>query len=296
MLSFIKNKLHKIFNTVTSQLGSFFSRTVIDEGALKELEILLISSDVGVSTTRSIIAELKKQVGSSVSNGAQLKSALHTILLTILTKNSPLTAPDQQIFLFVGINGSGKTTSIGKLAHFYVQQGKKVLLVAADTFRAAAPEQLTQWARQTNTDILCGKEGQDPASLVFQGCEKFKKEQYDILIIDTAGRLQTKINLMHELAKIKRALTKQLPNMPIATLLTIDSMLGQNSFEQAKLFKESTDVNGIILTKMDGTGKGGIVFAIAQELSIPVVYLTFGEQSDQIKLFNAHEYVTELLD
>ena len=130
---------------------------------------------------------------------------------------------------------------------------------------------------------------------MFQGCEKFKKEGYDILIIDTAGRLQTKINLMHELAKIKRSLSKQLPDMPIATLLTIDGMLGQNSFEQAKLFKESTDVNGIILTKMDGTGKGGIVFAIAQELSIPVVFLTFGEQADQIKQFDAQEYVTELL-
>lgn len=295
MLSFIKNKLHKIFNTVTSQLGSFFTRSVIDEAALKELEILLISSDVGVGTTRSIITELKKQVGTTIADGAELKSALHTILLSILTKNSPAQTTDQHIFLFVGINGSGKTTSIGKLAHSYTQQGKKVLLVAADTFRAAAPEQLAQWAQQTNADVLCGKEGQDPASLVFQGCEKFKKEHYDILIIDTAGRLQTKINLMHELAKIKRALTKQLPNMPIATLLTIDSMLGQNSFEQAKLFKESTDVNGIILTKMDGTGKGGIVFAIAQELSIPVIYLTFGEQSDQIKLFNAQEYVTELL-
>ena len=144
-------------------------------------------------------------------------------------------------------------------------------------------------------DILCGKEGQDPASLVFQGCEKFKSEQYDILIIDTAGRLQTKVNLMHELAKIKRAVEKQLPHQSIATLLTIDAMLGQNSFEQAKLFKESTDVTGIVLTKMDGTGKGGIVFAIAQELGIPVVFLTFGEQSDQIKVFDAHEYVIELL-
>ena len=228
-------------------------------------------------------------------DGAQLKTALHSILLSILNKNDMPNYTNQQIFLLVGINGSGKTTSIGKLAHFYAQQGKKVLLVAADTFRAAAPEQLAQWAQQTHADILTGKEGQDPASLVFQGCEKFKKEGYDILIIDTAGRLQTKINLMHELAKIKRSLSKQLPDMPIATLLTIDGMLGQNSFEQAKLFKESTDVNGIILTKMDGTGKGGIVFAIAQELSIPVVFLTFGEQADQIKQFDAQEYVTELL-
>ena len=220
---------------------------------------------------------------------------MHTILLDILLQ---LKSPDlstERVFLFVGINGSGKTTSIGKLAHHYTQQGKKVLLVAADTFRAAAPEQLNQWALQVGADILIGKEGQDPASLVFQGCEKFKNEQYDILIIDTAGRLQTKINLMHELAKIKRSLSKQLPEESIATLLTIDSMLGQNSFEQAKLFKEATDVNGIILTKMDGTGKGGIVFAIAQELGIPVAFLTFGEQADQLKKFDAQEYVTELL-
>ncbi|HEX4069234.1 MAG TPA: signal recognition particle-docking protein FtsY [Candidatus Babeliales bacterium] len=295
MFNFIKNKLQKIFSTVTSKLGSFFNRTTIDEVALKELEIVLISSDVGVATTRSIIAALRKQIGSGVIDGAQLKVLMHRILLDILMQH---TAPDlntENVFLFVGINGSGKTTSIGKLAYHYTQQGKKVLLVAADTFRAAAPEQLNQWALQTGADILMGKEGQDPASLVFQGCEKFKHEHYDILIIDTAGRLQTKINLMHELAKIKRCVQKQLAHQNVVTLLTIDAMLGQNSFEQAKLFKESTDVTGIILTKMDGTGKGGTVFAIAQELSIPVVFITFGEQSDQIKKFNVQEYVTELL-
>lgn len=295
MFSFIKNKLQKIFSTVTSKLGSFFSRNIIDNAALKELEILLISSDVGVGTTKSIIAELKKQIDSGLNSGIQLKEYMHSILLNILTRNEIQHYGKQRVFLFVGINGSGKTTSIGKLAHMYVQQGKKVLLVAADTFRAAAPEQLKEWALQSKADILCGKDGQDPASLVFQGCEKFKNEHYDILIIDTAGRLQTKVNLMHELAKIKRAVEKQLAGEYVTTLLTIDAMLGQNSFEQAKLFKESTDVTGIILTKMDGTGKGGIVFAIAQELGIPVVFLTFGEESDQIKVFNADEYVTELL-
>jgi len=295
MFSFIKNKLQKIFSTVTSQLGSFFSRTTIDTAALKELEILLISSDVGVATTRSIITALKSKIGSGVIDGAKLKLLMHTIVLDILTKHSFSDMGKQNIFLFVGINGSGKTTSIGKLAHMYTQQGKKVLLVAADTFRAAASEQLNQWALKSNADILCGKDGQDPASLVFQGCEKFNNEQYDILIIDTAGRLQTKTNLMHELAKIKRSVCKQLPGDSVTTLLTIDAMLGQNSFEQAKLFKESTDVSGIVLTKMDGTGKGGIVFAIAQELGIPVAFLTFGEQSDQIKTFDAQEYVTDLL-
>ena len=295
MFSFIKNKLQKIFSTVTSKLGSFFSRTIIDEAALKELEILLISSDVGVATTRSILTQLRNTIGTGAINGTQLKARLNVILLDILTQYQRANFTDQSIFLFVGINGSGKTTSIGKLAHRYVQEGKKVLLVAADTFRAAAPEQLMQWAINTKTDIICGKEGQDPASLVFQGCEKFKKENYDILIIDTAGRLQTKVNLMHELAKIKRVVEKQLANHHIATVLTIDAMLGQNSFEQAKLFKESTDVNGIFLTKMDGTGKGGIVFAIAQELAIPIACLAFGERYDQLKNFDPHEYVTDLL-
>lgn len=295
MLSFIKNKLQKIFHQVTSKLGSLFGRSHIDEATLKELEILLLSSDVGVKTTRLIISNLRKQVGSTVTDGTQLKEALHAILLETLTQTSAPQLDDKRLFLLVGINGSGKTTSIGKLAQSYTQQGKKVLLVAADTFRAAAPEQLMEWARRSNADIICGKDGQDPASVIFQGCETFTKNNYDILIVDTAGRLQTKANLMNELAKIKRTLAKQLPNLSVITLLTIDAMLGQNSFEQAKLFKESTDVDGIILTKMDGTGKGGIVFAIAQELAIPVIFLTFGEQSDQIKLFDAQEYVTQLL-
>jgi|SRR5579871_2736910 len=295
MFNFIKNKLQKIFSAVTSQLSSFFSKKTIDEAALKELEILLLSSDVGVPTTHFIIAQLKKDVDAGLCDGLHIKKRMHTILIDILHSAMAPNHQAQNIFLFVGINGSGKTTSIGKLAQMFTNQGKKVLLVAADTFRAAAPEQLKEWARVAGTDILIGKEGQDPASLVFQGCEKFKKEQYDILIIDTAGRLQTKTNLMHELAKIKRSIAKQLPGESIATLLTIDAMLGQNSFEQAKLFKESTDVTGIILTKMDGTGKGGIVFAIAQELAIPVVFMTFGEQADQIKLFDPQEYVTELL-
>jgi fused signal recognition particle receptor len=294
MFSFIKNKLQQIFHHVTSKLSSLFGQTHVDTATLKELEILLLSSDVGVKTTRSIIDELQNQIGKTVTNGTQLKAALHDILLKIISLN-PLNLENKAIFLFVGINGSGKTTSIGKLAQSYMEQGKKVLLVAADTFRAAAAEQLTVWAHKIGVDIICGKEGQDPASLVFEGTQAFKKNNYDILIVDTAGRLQTKINLMNELAKIKRTLTKQLPHNTITTLLTIDAMLGQNSFEQAKLFKESTDVDGIILTKMDGTGKGGIVFAIAQELAIPVVFLTFGEQSDQIKLFNPQEYVTQLL-
>ena len=196
----------------------------------------------------------------------------------------------------VGINGSGKTTFAGKLAHKYAQESKKVLLVAADTFRAAAPEQLQEWSDTVGVDMVRGTQNQDPASVVCSGCEKFKTDQYDILIIDTAGRLHTKTNLMNELTKINRVITKQLPDKTVNTLLTIDSMLGQNSFEQAKLFHESTDLSGLVLTKMDGTGKGGIVFAITDELAIPIWYITFGEQLNQLKLFDKNEYVDNLLN
>ncbi len=296
MFSFIKNTLKKIYSGVTSQIASLFSRDIIDHQLLKELEVILLSADTGVNTTRSIITQLKeKQTAGQITEGQSLKTALHHILLSILEKP---TAPDKDgnIFILVGINGSGKTTLASKLAHRYVAQGKKVLLIAADTFRAAATEQLNQWAITTGVDIECGMANQDPASVVFKGCERFAKDKYDILIIDTAGRLHTKSHLMNELTKIKRVIDKKLPNEKIQTLLTIDGMLGQNSFEQAKLFKACTNVHGIVLTKMDGTGKGGIVFSVADELAIPIWYLTFGEQISQLKKFDRNEYVTNLLN
>jgi fused signal recognition particle receptor len=297
MFSFLKNALKKVYTHVTSKLSSLFGKSTIDEATLKELEVLLIAADTGVKTTQSIVKELRAQwQRGDIQEGSSLKSSLEKILHNILISVESKKQNNARIHLLVGINGSGKTTLAGKLAHSYTQQGKKVLMVAADTFRAAAPEQLTQWAEKSGAQIVLGKPNQDPASVVFAGCDQFKKENYDILIIDTAGRLQTKVNLMNELAKIKRTVAKLLPDEPINTLLTIDSMLGQNSFEQAKLFKESTDVNGIALTKMDGTGKGGIVFAIAQELSIPIAYITFGEQPDQIAPFDAQEYLNELLE
>jgi fused signal recognition particle receptor len=297
MFSFIKDKLQKIYSGFTSKLSALFGRTTIDEATLKELEILLLSADTGVKTTRTIIDQLKAQSTSGqLQQGQTLRTALAPILISILNKAGTTSVTNPQIYVLVGINGSGKTTLVGKLAYKFRQEGKRVLLVAADTFRAAAPEQLTQWAKKLNVDIVLGQPNQDPASVVFTGCEQFKNGNYDIIIIDTAGRLHTKTNLMNELAKIKRIILKQLPNHNIITLLTVDSMLGQNSFEQAKLFKECTDVNGIALTKMDGTGKGGIVFAIADQLEIPIRYITFGEQPEQLKLFNAEEYVKDLLE
>lgn len=295
MFSFIKDKLKKIYTAVTSKLGVLFGKKTIDHATLKELEVLLLSADTGVKTTRHIIAQLEQQWNNgTIKEGSDLKKSLEKILLEIL--NQQQFHDTQTITLLVGINGSGKTTFAAKRAHELAQQGKKVLLVAADTFRAAATEQLAQWAQSIGVQLVTGSNGQDPAAVVFAGCEKFKSDQFDALIIDTAGRLQTKKNLMLELEKIKRVINKHLPETPITTLLTIDSMLGQNSFEQAKLFNEATQVNGIVLTKMDGTGKGGIVFSIVNELHIPVAYISFGEQLDQYKLFDKKQYVHDLLN
>lgn len=297
MFNFIKQKLQKIYNNFTSKISALFGRTTIDEATLKELEITLLSADTGVQTTRTIINQLKQHAqNGALPEGQNLRDALRIILLNILKKNLTPQFDNSQVYVLVGINGSGKTTFAGKLAHKLSKEGKKILLVAADTFRAAAPEQLHAWAQKIGVDIVIGNPNQDPASVVFTGCDKFKQGSYDAVIIDTAGRLHTKTNLMNELAKIKRIIAKQLPDHRVNTLLTIDSMLGQNSFEQAKLFKECTTIDGIVLTKMDGTGKGGIVFAISDQLHIPIAYITFGEQLDQIKLFDATSYVSELLD
>lgn len=291
MFNFIKTTLQKLYTTVTSPLQKLFGRATVDDQTFTELERILIEADTGVTTSKALITTLKNK---KIEAGADLKKALSAELLAILQKQSFISS-QAPVTLLVGINGSGKTTCAGKLAYRYAQNKKKVLLVAADTFRAAAPEQLKAWAEKIKVDIFIGAANAEPASVVFQGCKKFIDEQYDHIIIDTAGRLQTKINLMHELAKIRRIINKQLPETPICTLLTIDSMLGQNSFEQAKLFHESTPLDGIILTKMDGTGKGGIAFAIEQTLQVPIAYISYGESLDAFMPFDAQQYVTTIV-
>ncbi|OGB97227.1 signal recognition particle-docking protein FtsY [candidate division TM6 bacterium RIFCSPHIGHO2_12_FULL_36_22] len=293
MFGFIKKTLSKVYTQVTSQLGGIFGKTTIYEKDLQELKEILLKADTGVKATQDIIAALTEQLEShEVTSGADLKDALAQQLEYIL--------PSQQfdtgnVYMLVGINGSGKTTFAAKLAHQLQQQGKKILLVAADTFRAAAVQQLQEWGQRLNIEVVAGRENGDPAAVVYAGCEQFKSGDYDVLIIDTAGRLQTKINLMQELDKVKRVISKKLPEYKVNTLLTLDSMLGQNSFDQAKIFHEKIDIDGIVLTKMDGTGKGGILFAIASELKIPVYYISFGEAIEQLKLFDSHEYIQELL-
>jgi len=300
MFNFIKKSLQKVYSAFTSKLQTLFNHNVVNQEMLNQLEAILIEADTGIKTTKIILEHLKAGVASgAIAKGQDLKDALEQQLNQLLERyqapGDTQAHTETHVYLLVGINGSGKTTCAGKLAYKYHKQGKRVLLVAGDTFRAAATQQLEQWARTTNSDIIIGKQNQDPASVVFTGCEQFKRDKYDLLIVDTAGRLQTKTNLMRELEKIKKIVIKQLPDSQITTLLTVDAMLGQNSFEQAKLFHESTALDGIVLTKMDGTGKGGIVFSITQELHIPITYLSFGESPDQFDLFDAKKYVHELL-
>ena len=294
MFNFLKKTLNKIYTTCTSKFDAIFSKGTIDPETLLELEKILIEADAGVQSTKQIIQHLKDEYKKGdITDSAALKIALQKQLLALL--GSAQTAQEPSVILLVGINGSGKTTLAAKLAHQEKYKDKKVLFVAADTFRAAAQEQLAAWAQQLQTDIVQGKPQQDPAAVVYAGCTQFKTGEYDILIIDTAGRLQTKINLMKELEKIKRVISQQLPNQPIQTILTVDAMLGQNSLEQARIFHESTSLDGIALTKMDGTGKGGIVFAISEQLHIPVLYISYGEQPDQLKAFDPKEYISQLL-
>lgn len=295
MFGFLKEKIKKIYSSFTSKAASLFSRTTLDESFLEELETLLLSSDVGSTLTKNIMTELRKNISSgSLTTPQDIQQALETILVNLVLDSSSLNKTPR-IMLLVGINGSGKTTFAAKYAHMLTQQNKKVLLVAGDTFRAAATQQLNEWGKKIKVPVFIGKENQDPASVIFDACSFFEKEGYDHLIIDTAGRLQTKVNLMKELEKIRSIIEKKLPGQEINTWLTIDAMLGQNSTQQAKLFYEATKVNGLILTKLDGTGKGGALFAISKELQLPLLYITFGETLEDLKEFDRTQYVKELL-
>lgn len=293
MFSSLKQAFSSAYTQVTQKIQSLFGQTTVDPKTIKELEQLLLAADTGVATTSYIIQNVKKAyTAGAVQTGSDLYAILQTQLLDVLTLNQP---PAAQVLVLVGINGSGKTSSAGKLAYYYKQQGKKVLLVAADTFRAAAPEQLQILCQRVGVDIVLGKPQQDPSSVIYGACQQYKSQHYDILIIDTAGRLQTKTNLMQELAKIDRTIKKQLPDQTINTLLTVDAVLGQNSLEQAKLFHEAAPLHGIILTKMDSSAKGGIIFAIAHELRVPIIYMSCGEQLEHLLVFNPEHYVSTLL-
>ena len=296
MFGFIKEKIKKVYQGFTTKVSSIFSARNLDAEFLKDLRALLISADTGVKTTNAIIDQLANDIkNKKVTTLEQAKFELEKLLIEHLQK-SKATEHLPRVLLLVGVNGSGKTTFAGKLANVLKQQNKKVILVAGDTFRAAATQQLCEWGSRVNVEVFVGRENQDPASVIFDACKKFKDDNFDHIIIDTAGRLQTKANLMRELEKIRKIIDKQLPNEQVFTWLTVDSMIGQNSFTQAELFHQSTSLDGLVLTKLDGTGKGGIVFSITEQLRLPIVYVTYGEALDEVKKFDAQEYVSELIN
>lgn len=296
----IKENLKKTKENLDIKISNVFANNKDIDKVIDELEETLILSDVGINTSVKICdnlrQELKKQVDKSENAIKELlKKEMEKILLSSSEDSNSYSSAEKQVILIVGVNGVGKTTSIGKIANLYKKQEKKVLLAAADTFRAGAVEQLEIWAKRTNCDICSGKEGQDPASVVFDAATKFKNEDYDILICDTAGRLHNKTNLMNELEKINRIIDKNLEGIKKEVLIVLDSTTGQNGAIQVKSFYEKTSLNGIILTKLDSTAKGGVVFSIVSELNLPIKYIGVGEQIDDIEIFNPKEFVEAII-
>ena len=269
----------------------------INEDYFEELENILIMADIGINTVMTFVDRLRERVKSEkITDSNILKEIIVDELFVMYVGNNIIdskihfTDNGPTIVLFVGVNGVGKTTTIGKIANMYKNKGKKVMLVAGDTFRAGAIEQLEEWGKRTDTRVVSG-ESKDPSSVIFDALGIAKNENYDMVMIDTAGRLQNKNNLMEELAKINRVIKKIIPDAPHETLLVIDATTGQNGISQAKSFKEITDITGIVLTKLDGTAKGGIVLAIKEEVNIPVKFVGLGEREDQIEAFDIEKYI-----
>ena len=291
-----------IFSRISKAIAG---KSTVDDDFLDELENILISSDVGVDTTVKIIDRLNKRVSREKYFGSEeLNTILKDEIVTLLSENNtpdytefsiPVIAKPY-IMLIVGVNGVGKTTTIGKLAYQFKQAGKKVLLGAADTFRAAAVDQLTIWSERVDVPIIKQQMGADPAAVAFDTVNAAKSYDADVVLIDTAGRLHNKVNLMNELSKIKRVIQKVYPDAPHDVLLVLDASTGQNAFEQAKQFTAATDVTSIALTKLDGTAKGGVVIGIADQFKIPVKYIGVGEKMNQLQVFNKKEFVNALFN
>ncbi len=295
----LKGGLAKTKNAVLGQVDNILKAFVkVDEDLLEELEEILICADMGFETTEEVMDELREAVRDGrLKEASQVKDALKDILREKVGEGSPLnleTTPS--VILIIGVNGVGKTTSIGKIAANLKAQGKTVVVAAADTFRAAAIEQLQVWTDRAGVELIKQSEGSDPAAVVFDACAAAKKRNADVLIVDTAGRLHNKKNLMNELAKIDRVIGRELSGASRETLLVLDSTTGQNAVMQAKEFKESADITGLILTKLDGTAKGGAVFSIKRVLNIPVKFIGVGEQIDDMQPFDADMFVNALFD
>lgn len=293
-------KTRKSFGERMNELFARFRR--VDEDFFEDLEETLIGADVGFDTAIKLTESLRQEVKlKNVKKPAQIQNVIIEKLVEIyeaegINENNKINLQTDglSVILFVGVNGTGKTTSIGKLANQYKNEGKKVLLAAADTFRAGAIDQLVVWGQRSGVEVVRGNAGGDPAAVVFDAVDKAKKENYDILLIDTAGRLQNKVNLMNELEKIKRVIQREFPTAPHEVLLVVDATTGQNALVQARQFKETTDVTGLVLTKLDGTAKGGIVLAIRNELHLPVKLVGLGEGLNDLEAFDPNDFAVGL--
>ena len=295
----LKEGLGKTRNNFNDKINDVFSAfRKVDEDLLEELEEILIMSDIGFETANNIITKLRERIKKEkISDTEEIKKALKEEMKAILDKtdNSLKLETKPSVVLVVGVNGVGKTTSIGKIANKFRKEGKKVILAAADTFRAAAVEQLEIWANRASVDIVKKEEGADPASVVFDAIKKTREENADILICDTAGRLHNKKYLMDELLKIKKVIDKELPGSSKEILLVLDATTGQNAIEQVKAFKEVADITGLVLTKLDGTAKGGVVLGIVNENKIPVKFVGVGEKIDDMEVFNSEDFINAII-
>ena len=295
----LKQGLTKTKESINDKINNVFSNfRKVDEELLEELEEALIMSDMGVETSTQIISNLRDKIKKEkIEDSEQVKEALREEIEKILEKcdNSLKLETKPSVILVVGVNGVGKTTSIGKMAARLARDGKKVIVAAADTFRAAAVEQLEIWAQRAGAEVVKREEGVDPASVVFEAIRKTKESNADVLIIDTAGRLHNKKYLMDELNKIQKVVNKEMAEASKEVLLVIDATTGQNAISQVKAFKEQSDITGIVLTKLDGTAKGGAVVGIVQENDIPVKFIGVGEQIDDMEIFNSKDFVKAII-
>jgi len=299
----LKTSLSKTRSSFVSKVdGLFLGKKVIDDELLDDLEEILITADLGVGTTQELVEAARQKVArNELSDPAALKKVLKEKISEFIhssDQSAELVMPDKGPFVImvVGVNGVGKTTTIGKMAHKFVSSGQSVMLVAGDTFRAAAVEQLKIWGDRVGVDVVSQQSGADPSSVVFDALDYGSKRDVDVIIVDTAGRLHTKVNLMEELKKIKRVMTKKIPDAPHEVMLVIDSTTGQNGVSQARLFSEAVDITGLTLTKLDGTAKGGIIVNICREFNIPIRFIGIGEQINDLRDFDADEFVEALFD
>ena len=296
----IRDSLTKTRRSFFGQISSLLGGGQITEETWEDLEALLVQADVGVTTTMTLVDSLREQVAKGRVRDAQgLQESLREELLGLLGDPPPMAIDEPRLLtlvLIVGVNGSGKTTSIAKLAKYYKDRGRKVLLAAADTFRAAAIDQITIWGERVGVPVIAHQPGADPGAVVYDAIRASQSRKADLLIVDTAGRLHTKYNLMQELRKVHGVAQKRVHEAPHETLLVLDATTGQNALVQARHFKEAVDVTGVIVAKLDGTAKGGVVFAVAQELGLPVRFIGTGETMDDLAPFDAQAFVDGLFE